>query len=571
MSGAAADDETKLLDHLCAAVAREVPAMLQQAASFTARDESQSCAEAARLMSRLWQQAMRDGPSLLGIAQQPLGEVGALYSSPGLFIRSCDRFHHAWLYLLREHVFSLYGQQPNRCRDVIDLIQSLAQALLGRIAEPLCGDALPWPHLQLLSRIDARLGSSRAEADSWCALIIVRLRAPMLHESANDIDGRQSRIDTALVRVTQLLKPADVAGQLDRSTIALLIGALPGPDTARIAAESLARRLAGADERGLGAFGAVFGVSLAAAEEADVGKMLARAEKAAERAAQSGLRVQFHRESGDDDVIDGTRLVPLLVDALENNELRLFLQPKANLGTGAVTGAEALLRWTPPNRRPMRPDHLVILALNAGLLPQLSRYVLNGALRILAGLLHEQVEIDLSINLTAHDLADPDFPDDVGAALSLWRVPPERVTLELTESAMVEDASSAIEAMARLRALGVKLSIDDFGTGYSSLTWLRQMPLNELKIDKSFISPMDEDPNSEQVVATILSLARHFGLHTVAEGVETIEACERLERMGCDTIQGYLLGKPMPPTDFVEWYRACGGHFLPTAPERCAS
>ncbi len=242
-----------------------------------------------------------------------------------------------------------------------------------------------------------------------------------------------------------------------------------------------------------------------------------------------------------------------LKNALRENELMLYFQPQCDATTGAVIGAEALLRWRRENNVWVPPNLVVEVAEQTGLISQLTMWVINSALRICAGFKKSGIDIIISVNLSAANLLENELPAFVDQALQTWGVPPSSLMLEITESAMITDAKTSLEILHRLKALGVGLSIDDFGTGYSSMSYLKQMPLNELKIDQTFVRKLTTIVDDQRIVRSMIDLAHNFELHVVAEGVEDKPTMDMLQTMGCDVIQGYYLAKPMPEVDFVKW------------------
>jgi diguanylate cyclase (GGDEF)-like protein len=242
-----------------------------------------------------------------------------------------------------------------------------------------------------------------------------------------------------------------------------------------------------------------------------------------------------------------------LKNALRENELMLYFQPQCDATSGAVIGAEALLRWKRNNNEWVPPNLLVEVAEQTGLISQLTMWVINSALRIRAGFAKDGVDVIVSVNLSAANLLENELPAFVEQALQTWGVPPSSLMLEITEGAMITDAKTSLEILHRLKDIGVHLSIDDFGTGYSSMSYLKQMPLNELKIDQTFVRKLTTIVDDQRIVRSMIDLAHNFELQVVAEGVEDKQTMDMLQTMGCDVIQGYYLAKPMPEADFVKW------------------
>ena len=246
-------------------------------------------------------------------------------------------------------------------------------------------------------------------------------------------------------------------------------------------------------------------------------------------------------------------LIGELRHAVAHDELVLHYQPVVALASGRTIGVEALLRWRHPKHGLTLPDQFVPAAEETELIQPLARWGLNQGLGQLRRWLDDGLEIDLSVNLSAWNLHDPDFPDLVSDLLASFGVEPARLKLEITESSIM--AHSAIETVTRLSALGVGLSIDDFGTGYSSLAYLKRLPVNEIKIDKSFIISMIGDSANASIVRPIIELGHNMGLQVVAEGVENRETWDRLVTLGCDLAQGNYMCPPIPAADLTRWWR----------------
>jgi EAL domain-containing protein (putative c-di-GMP-specific phosphodiesterase class I) len=238
---------------------------------------------------------------------------------------------------------------------------------------------------------------------------------------------------------------------------------------------------------------------------------------------------------------------------LERNELRLYLQPKLTLGTGRVGGAETLVRWQHPLRGLVPPLEFIPFAEQTGFIRMLTMWVFEEAARHWLALQGEGITLTLSVNLSTRDLLDPELPQKFDTLLVKHRVPAEAFCLEITESAIMDDPQRALATLNRLSELGFRLSIDDFGTGYSSLAYLKRLPVDELKIDKSFVMSMVEDLDDAKIVRSTIDLAHNLGLTVVAEGVESEQVWALLRELDCDEAQGYHMGKPMPATEFRSW------------------
>jgi diguanylate cyclase (GGDEF)-like protein len=250
---------------------------------------------------------------------------------------------------------------------------------------------------------------------------------------------------------------------------------------------------------------------------------------------------------------DQLSLLGELRHAVEHDELRLYFQPKIELSTGRIAGAEVLLRWQHPTRGLLAPADFIPFAEQTGFIRWLTRWTLDHSMAQAAQWQRDGKALNLAVNISAEDIGDARFDSRVASLLNRNQLPPSLLTLELTESGFIEDPARALSMLDALAALGVSLSIDDFGTGYSSLSHLARMPVHEMKIDRSFIQNLESDPEFITVVRSAIDMAHGLGLKVVAEGIETAAAGNRLREFGCDIAQGYFYAKPMSRESFEEW------------------
>jgi diguanylate cyclase (GGDEF)-like protein len=239
--------------------------------------------------------------------------------------------------------------------------------------------------------------------------------------------------------------------------------------------------------------------------------------------------------------------------ALENSEFVLWYQPKVNLLTRKAGGVEALIRWEHPEHGVVQPDQFIPMVERTVLMRSLTLYVLDEALRQWHSWARRGLDLSVAINLSPRNLLDLELPEQVARALRRWSVPAESLMLELTESSLMTDSVRAAAVLGRISAIGVKISVDDFGTGYSSLSHLKRLPINEIKIDRSFVTNMRNDPNDELIVRATVDLGRNLGLQVVAEGVEDRETWDLLAEMGCQLAQGYHMSRPLPGPEITDW------------------
>lgn len=235
--------------------------------------------------------------------------------------------------------------------------------------------------------------------------------------------------------------------------------------------------------------------------------------------------------------------------ALERGEFRVFYQPKVSIGSGEIVGMEALLRWEHPERGLLAPSEFLALAEETGLIVPIGRWVLREACRQAKEWQERHPKdppLAISVNLSAKQFGNPDLAEHIGAVLDEYELDPRGLTLEITESIAMEDVGATADALGKLKAMGARIEVDDFGTGYSSLAYLQRFPVDYLKVDRSFVAGLDQNPNDEGIVRAVLALARTLGLEVVAEGVETGEQLGLLREMGCGLAQGYYFWGPLP-------------------------
>ena len=233
--------------------------------------------------------------------------------------------------------------------------------------------------------------------------------------------------------------------------------------------------------------------------------------------------------------------------AIEDDQLSLSFQPKVDAREGTLAGVEALLRWHHPEHGLIAPEDFVPGAEHTGLIRPLTLWVVNAVLRAQRVWREAGLEINVAVNLSVKSLHDPELVNVLRLLFERWQTPASCLTLELTESALMADPDTAMMVLKRVADLGCRLSLDDFGTGYSSLAYLQRLPIDELKIDRSFVAAMTEDDNAAVVVRSVIKLAKSLGLTVIAEGVESEDAFASLRSLGCDQMQGFYLGQAMTP------------------------
>jgi diguanylate cyclase (GGDEF)-like protein len=390
------------------------------------------------------------------------------------------------------------------------------------------------------------------DAGSPAALVLVDLDR---FKEVNDALGHafgDELLKQVADRLVAVGRETDVVARVGGDEFALLMADVDGPELAL----AIAGRVVAAFEEPFRVRGVLLGVepsagvALSPLHAADVDALLQRADIAMYQAKSGRGRVTLYDPALDGNTLERLEMLTELRAALAGGEgLHLLYQPTVDLRSGTVTGVEALLRWTSPTRGLVQPSDFIPLAEGTGLIGPLTEHVLRLALAQSRAWLDDGLALPVAVNLSARNLLEDDLPERVGAALAEHEVPAALLVLEITESAVVEDPVQAERIVRRLVDLGVGIAIDDFGTGYSSMAALTRLPLECLKVDRSFVADLDIEGPGAVIVTASIRLAHDLGMRVVAEGVETPGQLDRLRDLGCDVVQGFLLARPMPAGD----------------------
>ena len=307
---------------------------------------------------------------------------------------------------------------------------------------------------------------------------------------------------------------------------------------------------------------ASIGVAVAPDHGSDPAGLLRHADTAMYQAKQASAGVEVYQTGHGEPSAARFGLLGELRRALDHDELTLHYQPKINIATGALDSVEALVRWQHPERGLLLPAEFIPMAETTGLIVQLTTRVLHLALTQAATWAQAGQPIPVAVNLSVRVLHDPALPERILTALADHGVPAELLWLEVTESAIMHDPATAVAILCELAEAGIRLSLDDFGTGYSSMSYLRKLPVTELKIDRSFIMDLAGDDPDEILARSAVDLGHNLGLTVVAEGIEDAATLASLTAMGCDIAQGYYFARPMPPDQLGPWItsHAPGAH-----------
>jgi diguanylate cyclase (GGDEF)-like protein len=349
-------------------------------------------------------------------------------------------------------------------------------------------------------------------------------------------------------RLQEALRGSDTMARLGGDEFALLLPDIPDAAAAVTVADKVTAALhAPFALEGIAVpTDASIGVALYPDHGRDVDTLMQRADVAMYVAKRDHRAHAVYAPEQDEYSPTRLALVGELREAIARGELVLHYQPKFDLRTGELSSAEALVRWHHPSRGEIPPGDFIPLAEHTGLIHPLSLHVLDQALAQCRAWRDEGFDIGVAVNVSPHNLVGGALPGDVARLLAKWGVPAGSLRIEITESTVMGDPVRARQVLEQLQAMGVALAVDDFGTGHSSLAYLKRLPVDELKIDRSFVMNMASDDNDAVIVRSTIDLAHNLGLRVVAEGVECEDAARTLAELGCDLAQGYYFSRPLP-------------------------
>jgi diguanylate cyclase (GGDEF)-like protein/PAS domain S-box-containing protein len=408
--------------------------------------------------------------------------------------------------------------------------------------------------MMLFDRLDIALEAAR-ERHSMVALLLMDLDR---FKEVNDTFGHQfgdGLLKQVAFRLQNQLHETDTVARLGGDEFAVVLTAAADPN--EVAAT--ARRILNTLEQPFVVEGQVLevggsiGIALYPLHGGDARTLMRRADVAMYDAKQANVGYTFHSQEQERRSPDELSLVVELRSAMRRNELELYYQPKRHLRSGLMTRAEVLLRWRHPTRGLLVPAYFIPIAERTGLIKPMTDWVLDRALAQVRAWQDAGAPVHVAVNVSAKSLQEQTLPQRVQELLDKWNVDPRFLKIEITESSIMADPAHALAIMSMLQSMGVRLSVDDFGTGYSSLTHLRELPIDEIKIDKSFILGMATSEADAAIVRTVIDLAHNLGKQVCAEGVEDPETLARLKEMGCDLAQGYWISRPAKAEDFMQW------------------
>jgi diguanylate cyclase len=424
------------------------------------------------------------------------------------------------------------------------------------------------PNRALFSdRVAAAVAAARREGGGAAVVLIDLDRFKEVNDTLGHQNG-DALLACLAARLSETVRDVDTVARLGGDEFGLV---LPGVSEPIQAASTLARVHA-VIEREVELAGlplsveASVGVAFVPRDGQDPDLLLQHADVAMYLAKRAQVDAVYYDPAQDDYNAERLALVAELRRALERDELVLHYQPQVSQPDGEVHTVEALVRWQHPTRGLLAPEDFVPVAEHTGLIDPLTRWVLDTALADQRAWRDDLPDLVVAVNISARSLQRQDFPELVLDALARADADPDRLLLEITETALVTDAARAAEVLDRLDAAGLRLSLDDFGQGYTSLGQLRQLPLCELKIDKSFVLKMLESRSDAAIVRSVVELGHNLGMDVVAEGVESPEALRRLRELGCDVTQGFLFSRPLPVAELHTWLAAHVASLRSTAP-----
>lgn len=357
-------------------------------------------------------------------------------------------------------------------------------------------------------------------------------------------------------RVRQALRASDFVARLGGDEFALLLGGANNAMAIQIMQRVLESLAAPFNVEGhVLDTGASIGLAAYPAHGTDAATLMRHADVAMYVAKRAGSGYAVYDPAHDQHSSVRLTLMGDLRQAINDDQLAVHYQPKIDLATMRLGRVEALVRWNHPTMGQIAPDRFIPLAEQTGLITPLTRWVLETALRQVAAWRQGGLDLGVAVNLSMRALHDPTLPETVDWLLRRHAVTPTDLTLEVTESSLMADPATASSVLEKLQELGCHISIDDFGTGYSSLAYIKHLPVNEIKIDKSFVLGMGTDDRDRAIVRSVSDLGHNLGLRVVAEGVETAESLDTLRALGCDVVQGYFVSRPLPAGELEAWLR----------------
>ena len=478
----------------------------------------------------------------LCVDAEVLGHLSICASEP-------DAFDHEEVHVLAELADDLaYGIANLRTRAK----RREAEEIIERAARYDGLTGLP-NRVLLRERLEAAIDVARQRHWPLAMLLVEVGRFQEINETLGYREGDQL-VQLVAQRLRQVVTEEETLARVGEAEFGLVVPHGGADHAARVA-----QRLFGAlhppvELDGLSvATHARIGIALFPGHGVDADVLIRKAKVAAYQAKATVPGLALYAGTRDEEC---TRRIALMGDlrrAIEHDELLLYCQPKVHLASREVCGAEALVRWQHPRHGMLSPSEFIPLAEHAGLITPLTHWVLEAVFSQSHAWHEAGLDRSVSVNLSAHDLRDPELLDRIQGLFATWGTRPPRIQFELTESALMQDPAGARDTLVRLKRFGVELFVDDFGTGYSSLSYLQKLPVDSIKIDQSFVGNMLASDDSAMLVRSMIELGHNLALGVVAEGVETQGVWQRLAALGCDDAQGYFISPPIPVEQMQNW------------------
>lgn len=485
--------------------------------------------------------------------------------------RDCLRFQSA----MTRGALRLYAGDTERCQENLLALQRfifLQIAILGSLAarsQAAGGVVRTLPTPEYAAFMDIFRATIESHQKEGKQLGLLLLNVPKV-EQVDSLLGLQ-RGEAFMLRVARrmregVLRKQDQLGRVSRDQFACLLPRIAGEGVAILAANKILGALEAPIPIGDRSFAldAAIGIAMYPDHGADQQTLVRKGKLAVRAARDAAERVAVYAAAHGESEERSMQHEARLRRALEENALELAFEPQLDLGTSRITGLECKLRWTDDELGEVAEARAVEAAQTSGLIREVTWWVFNSALRLSAEFARAGLDVPIGVKVTASGLLQPDFPEFVERALRTWKVPPDRLVIEIHEAALVGEIEQVKETLARLKTLGLRLGIDDFGTGSSSLSNLAQLPLDEVRVGATFVGDMRRATSHAKIVRSLAHLAQDLGLRVTADGVEDAETALALSTLGCERIQGSYVGRPLTPQEvLVCEIRAAGPVQLP--------
>jgi len=474
---------------------------------------------------------------------QPISRISAAFSKEG----------HGEEFILPRHgskeIYNLISAY-NGMRELIEQRQSALEY------QALHDNLTGLPNRALLQdRLEHAIEYSNRSESSLALMLIDLDRFKEINDTLGHYIGDRVLSEIG-ARLRSCLRKSDTVARLGGDEFAIII-----PDSGPTQAKQFAEKISNIinevlviDSQNL-YIGASIGISLYPKDGSDSDTLVRYADIAMYSAKQNNRPADLFNLTMDKMSIDNLSLLGDLRQELKKNsgQIQLYYQPKIDLLTQKLISVEALLRWQHPDQGFISPEFIIRMAEQSGLISNLTTWVIDQAVHDCAQCQHDGIDINMSINLSAWNLQDPNLPGLVNNSLEENELSPQSLSLEITESAVMKDPTHARQVLKELDEMGIGLEIDDYGTGFSSLAYLKLLPVNTLKIDKSFVIDMLKDPNDLIIVRSTIELAHNLGMLVIAEGVEDKQTLLRLQQLKCNIAQGFYIAKPLPRSELLTW------------------